>query len=228
MCCIISDEPIQDPSGRIKTAETQIKFQTGMIDAPCSHCPTGCLWFLAQANPFTCICAQYFLRRKALKGDMTKYVCFQGYISCCCIQPGNMCERDCPDLCLCIESCLCNSFALSGTRNYVMDQYQLSSDPCDYRIIRFNNFMQCLDCFCSILACFCDEIRPLARLVDHIADVVYCVVSGCMTAQVAIEMDYQISRPDEAVKAYPVDGNNVYYADVPPHGYVPPAPGKMV
>ena len=130
---------------------------------------------------------------------------------------------DCPDLCLCLESCCCNSLALSGTRAYVMDQYQLSSDPCDYRIIRFNNFMQCLDCICSILACFIPDVRPIARIIDHIADVVYCIVSGCMTSQVAIEMNYQLSKPEEAVKAYPVDASGgAYYNDTPGGSYVPP------
>ena len=131
-------------------------------------------------------------------------------------------EKDCPDLCLCFESCCCNSLALSGTRAYVMDEYQLSSDPCDYRIIRFNNCMQFLDCFCTILACFIPDVRPIARVIDHIADVVYCVVSGCMTAQVAIELNYQHSKPEEAVKAYPIDMNNVYYSDTPTSSYVPP------
>ena len=126
MCCLIDHSPLEDPTGRIKTLETENRFQTPMLSAPCSI-PTGCCWFLLQANPFTAICAQYCLRKKALKGDMTKYVCFQGYINCCCISPGNMGERDCPDLCLCIESCLCNGLALSSTRAYVQDAYQVSS-----------------------------------------------------------------------------------------------------
>jgi hypothetical protein len=80
--------------------------------------------------------------------------------------------------------------------------------------------MQILDCFCSILACFNEDIRPYAKLVDHIADVVYCIVSSCMTAQVAVELEYQATKPvEESVKAYPVDGTNAYYSDAP---YVPP------
>ena len=34
------------------------------------------------------------------------------------------------------------SCALSATRMYVMDKFNLASDPCDRRIIRFNTFMQ--------------------------------------------------------------------------------------
>ena len=83
--------------------------------------------------------------------------------------------------------------------------------------------MQALDCFCTILACFDDNFRALAKIVDNIAHVVFCIVSSCMTAQVAVELNYQATKPvEEAVKAYPVDGNNVYYNDAPHKGYVPP------
>jgi hypothetical protein len=32
--------------------------------------------------------------------------------------------------------------AVSATRMHVMDRYDLSSDPCDYQMIRFNNMIQ--------------------------------------------------------------------------------------
>ena len=35
MCCCISGEPVEDPSGRLKTKDTSKKFQVGMMDAPC-------------------------------------------------------------------------------------------------------------------------------------------------------------------------------------------------
>ena len=34
MCCI-SGDPVEDPSGRLKSKQTSQKFQVGMIDAPC-------------------------------------------------------------------------------------------------------------------------------------------------------------------------------------------------
>ena len=66
-----------------------------------------------------------------------------------------------------------------------MDKYALSSDPCDYRIIAFSNCLQILACICDILAIFIAELREVACILDRIADFVYHVVSGCMTAQVS-------------------------------------------
>ena len=45
-----------------------------------------------------------------------------------------------------------------------MEKYDLASDPCDYRLIRINNFLQALACVCNILAIFIDELRELAWL----------------------------------------------------------------
>lgn len=71
---------------------------------------------------------------------------------------------------------------------YVMDKYQLSSDPCDYRLIRLNNCLQMLSCACDLLACAFDNgnLRQLAVLIDHLADLMYHCVSSCMTAQVSL------------------------------------------
>ena len=68
-----------------------------------------------------------------------------------------------------------------------MDKYDLQSDPCDRRIIRFNNFMQVLSCICHILACIEPSFRDMAQLVDFIADLVFYTTAGCMFAQVNYE-----------------------------------------
>jgi hypothetical protein len=65
-----------------------------------------------------------------------------------------------------------------------MDKYELSSDPCDYRLIRISNCIQLAACICDIVAIFNRELRHLARVLDHLADLVYHIMSGCMTAQV--------------------------------------------
>jgi hypothetical protein len=67
---------------------------------------------------------------------------------------------------------------------YIMDAYQLSSDPCDYRLIRINNWLQVLAFICEILALFIREMRQCVFLLRRTAELVYCCVSGCMTAQV--------------------------------------------
>jgi hypothetical protein len=44
-----------------------------------------------------------------------------------------------------------------------MEKYELSSDACDYRLIRINNMLQMLACFCTILAIFMPSFRDMAR-----------------------------------------------------------------
>lgn len=198
MCCCISDEPVEDTKGKIQTFNGANTFQTTMMGV-LEKCPGGflncCPWFCGQFMPMTCCCTQYCLRRKVLANDMSLYLCCQGYFNCCCFKAGEMGEQSCPDLCLGIESCCCNSLALSASRMYVMNKYDLKSDPCDYRLIRINNCLQALSCICDILAIFIKELREVARILDLIASLVYHCVSGCMTVQVSHEMDYQNQQP---------------------------------
>ena len=87
----------------------------------------------------------------------------EGYFNFCCFAAGNCGEQNCPNFCAFMEGCFCNCIAVSASRTYMMDQYDLSSDPCDYRLIRINNCLQLLSCFCNILAIFVREVRSLAR-----------------------------------------------------------------
>eukprot|EP01040_Poterioochromonas_malhamensis_P000427 gene427-460_t len=208
MCCLIPSDPIDDTTGKIRTFHGQNTFQANMMEAPCAGGLSTCCWFLGQFLPFTCCVTQYCLRRKVLEYDMSKYTCCQGYFNICCFKAGACGEESCPDLCLCCESCFCNSFAISASRMYVMEKYDLTSDPCDYRLIRINNCLQLLACVCNILAIFVDSLRECARIIDWIANLFYHCVSGCMTAQVAYEMDYQTTRggtsqPIVQAEAYP-------------------------
>jgi len=112
-------------------------------------------------------------------GDMSKYICCQGMFGgCCCIRPGNMGEQDCPMCCLCLEATCCLSLAISASRWYIMEQRGLHSDPCDRRIIRVNNCLQCLACICTCLAICIEELRGVADLVQHIAHIFFSVHSS--------------------------------------------------
>ena len=82
-----------------------------------------------------------------------------------------------------------------STRLTVMDAYRLTPDPCDNRIIAFNNFMQILSCICNILAMVERSFRDLAMIIDLIADVVFLGMMGCMTAQVHAELKHQKGKP---------------------------------
>lgn len=204
-----------DSRGRYKTWNGENVFQTSMMNAPCVNFPMSCCWCMGQFIPLTCTCTQYALRVKALEGDMTKYSCFQGYFNCCCFRAGSCGEQSCPELCLCFESCCCNSLAVSATRAMVMDQFDLQSDPCDNRLIRCNNCLQLLACFCDILAMIDESFRALAFFFDHLADLVYHTVSGCMTAQVAHELNFQKTQGN---KGRPATGNMMMMAPGPGGG----------
>jgi hypothetical protein len=182
---------MDDVTGRIKTFDRENKFQTDMLHALFSGGLKNFIWCFAQFLPCTCGLTQYFLRRKVLNGDMSQYQCCQGYVNICGIGAGSFGEDRCPHFCLCAEACLCNGFSVSASRMLVMDRYQLSSDPCDYRLVRINNAIQMLACVCDILAMVDRNLRGLSRLLDFLADIFYHAVSGCMTAQVAHEMNYQ-------------------------------------
>lgn len=80
---------------------------------------------------------------------------------------------------------------------YVMDQYELSSDPCDYCLIQCTNALQCLACICRCLALCCDMLKELACIIEIIADCVYFSVTGCMTAQTAYEVEYRAELAEQ-------------------------------
>ena len=161
-------------------------FETSFMAAPCKAPGTFC--FAMMCSP----CLAFHLRIKALElvnpGEpwQQHYECGQG-CECCCLKSGNR-ERSCPEACLCCEVCCLPGVAISGTRNYLMDNFELQSDPCDNRLIRFNNCLQMLSCLCNILACIEPSFRDLARMLDLIADTVYCIISSCMQAQSNLEI----------------------------------------
>jgi len=167
------------------------KFKIGMLEAPAKD-P---VWFC-----YGCLCmpcAQYQLRTMSLGADWPKgYQCCQGYFDCCCFKKcmsmgrgeNEGVDRDCPELCLCVEVFLCPSCAVSATRFYVLDKYNIVPDPMDNKIIHFNNCLQCLSCIISIAALFIDGLDEAADIIQYIANLVFHITSGCMTAQVHYEL----------------------------------------
>ena len=180
MCiCFFDDSPHENDArgGR------QNMFKTGMQDAPCKDPLACCCGGLPCFLPFT----NCYMRHKALEGNMDAYVCCQGYYDRCCFKAGGIGDQGNP-CCLALEGCCCISCSLSATRMYVMDKYDLQSDPCDRRIIRFNNCIQCLACICHIAAIIDPTFQDLATILDLIADLVFYTTAGCMNAQVNYEL----------------------------------------
>ena len=111
-------------------------------------------------------CGQWYVRRKVLGGDMTKYKLWQGYHDgpqCCArrcpgafitIESGTYGEQDCPNMFLCLEvwvlGGLCSTCcAFDVSRRYQREERGLNVDPTEARQDR------CIDFFSHIMhACF--------------------------------------------------------------------------
>eukprot|EP00043_Microstomoeca_roanoka_P020893 m.254377 g.254377 ORF g.254377 m.254377 type:complete len:216 (+) comp17991_c0_seq1:178-825(+) len=186
-----------DPRRHLKGRQ----WETSMLNAPCNNCKGCCL-----ATFFPC-CFAYHLRVLALEGRMENYSCCQGYICGNCTSKCIPGQDSCPGFCLCLEVTCFENLAISSTRFYVQEQRQIITDPCDNRIIRFNNCVQLLACLCHILAIFFREARQLAHLLDLFADLVYCIVQACMQAQTHHELTLHPTAVDygpSAVTSQPV------------------------
>lgn len=183
-CCLLcfDDKPDEnDPKGNLP--ET---WGISMVDA-LSKNPKGCC-----LGCWCPCCFAYHLRQKSLEmlgNGMKDYKCCQGYLGGCpCCKPGAMGEQSSPECCLCCEVTCCLGLAVSGTRSYVADHYQLRSDPCDNRLIQFNNCLQALACICDILAIFNESYRDLAQVIRLIADLVFWMLQACMQGQIHYEL----------------------------------------
>jgi hypothetical protein len=166
-------------------AENETTFKISLCEAPCSE-PCCCL------SSMLCFCpVQVWMRHRALNhvepgSNWSNYICFQGtFPGCCCLQPGQMCEENCPCTCMFLESCLCPGIAVSATSNVIRREYRLGLDADDVRLIRCNNCLQIFSCLftCFAMCTECEGDDQCARVVDCIADAVFCSISGCSTAQ---------------------------------------------
>jgi len=181
MGLVCSGEPVpEDPRYNYNARH----WESSMMNTPCSNCPAfvlGCL-------PISACCCAFYLRRKALNDNMQRYRCCQGYFCPECCTTCDQSAPDCPNFCLCLETTLCFSCAVSSTRIFVQDERQIVTDPCDNRIIRFNNCMQILRIVCNCLAIFIADLREAARIIDNIGEIIYWLTIGCMQAQTHLEL----------------------------------------
>jgi len=201
LCCF-SSEPLNDDElkGKYGSKYAQYnhiqdnKFDISMCQAPTREPGVFCISIL-------CFCPiQICMRKKALNhmepgSGWDNYVCCQNeFGSMCCFQPGQMGERECPIPCMCLESCCCPGMAVSATNGVIRNHYSLGLDKDDIRIIRCNNCIQAISCFANVLdMCVDDEegstFDVVVTIINLIADISFCCVSGCMTAQVNHEID---------------------------------------
>ena len=162
-----------------------------MMDTCCTHA-----WCFG--GYFCGPCAAYYTRYRILGDTLKGYSCCQGYNNCQpCFTAGRCGEKDCPQLCLCLESFCCLGCSVSTSRIYMMDKYDLMSDPCDNRMIRFINCMSCISCICDVIAMFDSSFENCADLCRLIVECMYHCAIGCMVAQVLHEVDV---RNDPSMK----------------------------
>ncbi|XP_017632843.1 uncharacterized protein LOC108475391 [Gossypium arboreum] len=122
-------------------------------------------------------CISYSLRKQALHGDMTRYVCCAGYICCS----------------LCLEVACCFSSSVLSTRYLLQDEYDIKTTKCDNCIIAFMVILSQLACLCHLVASLTgnEELEELAELLTCLSELVCCVVCACMQTQHKIEMDHR-------------------------------------
>lgn len=146
-------------------------------------CADPCCCMLSCVCP---ICASYSLRKRALKGDMSKYRCCQGYSGCGCCKCHDCGEDNCPMCCLMCEICCCFDMSVLSTRWMLQDEYYLQNSCCDNCLIAYVAFMRCLAC---ILRCVPGVPDGVEEIVDIISNCLYCSVCACMQTQAKVEMD---------------------------------------
>lgn len=187
VCCLLffDDSPVDgDPRAAFGR-----EWEAGLQDAACAS-PTFCCCGLFCPGP-----TAYYLRQQVLGGDMRQYTCCQGYFDCCCFKAGTVGEDSCPEGYLCVEALCCTHFSIQANRFYMSDTRDIKVDPCDNRIIRCNNCLQCLACLFELAACLTgdDGVGDAACAIRCIADSVYTAIMSCMAAQVAAELEAEKS-----------------------------------
>ncbi|KAK8345648.1 hypothetical protein V6Z11_A07G164400 [Gossypium hirsutum] len=154
-------------------------WHTPLMDTAKEDC--RCKYFSLLPPPpsifFHAQCISYSLRKQALHGDMTRYVCCAGYICCS----------------LCLEVACCFSSSVLSTRYLLQDEYDIKTTKCDNCIIAFMVILSQLACLCHLVASLTgnEELEELAELLTCLSELVCCVVCACMQTQHKIEMDHR-------------------------------------
>ncbi|KAK8288983.1 hypothetical protein V6Z12_D07G160700 [Gossypium hirsutum] len=162
-------------------------WHTPLMDTTKEDC--RCKHFLSFFFPLNFLsCISYSLRKQALHGDMTRYVCCAGYICC----SGKLKEKKCPEFCLCLEVACCFSSSVLSTRYLLQDEYDIKTTKCDNCIIAFMVILSQIACICHLVASLTDneELEELAELLTCLSELISCVCA-CMQTQHKIEMDHR-------------------------------------
>jgi hypothetical protein len=89
---------------------------------------------------------------------------------------------------------------------YMMDTRDILPDPCDNRLIRFNNCIQLLACVCEIAAMFDKGLKDFVAILDLVADCTFCLMAACMHAQTDLELKAGVNKADYGIPLKPKIG----------------------
>lgn len=198
-------------------------WKTDLSNATCADPGFCCV------SIFCSQCVSFHLRKRYLRGDMSRYICCNGDCPC----SGRCNESSSPAFCLCMEVTCCFAQSVASTRWAIQDEQQLMNTQCDNCIIGTMIAAQYLACICWIAACISgnDTINSLAQMTDMVADILWCSVCACMQTQAKIQLDERESNPGVVVsQAYAAPAPQAmhgggYPQQPPPYGaYAAPPP----
>jgi hypothetical protein len=169
-------------------------WKTDLKGATCSSPGFCCV------AAFCSCCVSYHLRKRQLRGDMSRYICCNGDWPC----SGRCGEQSAPEMCLCLEVSCCFAQSVASTRWAIQDEMHLQNTQCDNCIIGTMIAAQYLACICWLAACISgnDVLQDLAQLTDMIADILWCSVCACMQTQHKVQLDERDSNPNIVVAPY--------------------------
>ncbi|KAK9835363.1 hypothetical protein WJX81_004892 [Elliptochloris bilobata] len=156
-------------------------WKTSLTSAVAADCPWCCFAMLCPSV------VSYFNRKRALRNDMTRYICCNGDCPC----SGRMSEQSCPEACLCAEVWCCFTQSVASTRWMIQDEMRIQNTQCDNCLIGCMVATQYLACLCNIAACLSgsEEINELANCTDNIAQLSWCTVCACMQTQAHVQLE---------------------------------------
>tara|TARA_Y100000389_G_scaffold168964_1_gene174931 strand:+ start:909 stop:1667 length:759 start_codon:yes stop_codon:yes gene_type:complete len=188
----LSDHEISNEDEKKKFMNNVFTFRRSTLGVILSDELPFCCF---SSNPFFQPCLLVYLRHKTLnllypESGWEHYSCFQGYFQACCFT-NYIPQNKFPLLSISLESLLCPGLSVSSTRFLLMDNYNLTLDPCDNRIIRLNNFLLISKCICKEAARLNKNINHFVKCIDYVTDCLYLSLIGCTITQINHEINYR-------------------------------------
>lgn len=205
-----------DPVAPPPAAGLEVAWQVGLCST-CVEYPGTCLY-----TCFCTCCSAYNQRQLLLGNDWNNYVCCKGI---CFAEKVCGCAKDCPQLCMVLETICCITCAVKANRMYVQEKYWIKDSLIE------TCFLMCcggggsatVDLPCnpakliSLLPC-CPDLTPCCGDSGNCQIQLPCnPVAACFLTQQEIEIKAR-AYPDDYIYRY---GKPATVADAPPQQGMP-------